>query len=1093
MYQNECLNSTTRSCPCTIPAERNDTHVGLSWEWPNNNKLKMKHPTYYLLTLKLHELNGKPRNMQILLNGSSLSTTLNFNTLWPTHNETAQQTGTNKNIHRYCTSLSAEDCRSNTIVKCEYDEITKACLINPNLYRSVGSYYSNDTVRIKKIWSHSFSVRLLPVYVTEDGREKTSSSSSTLSVNSEEGNNLHGIASGWKTVDECASYNQMLNDTDCNVHLWNCLPCPANVQCGPTVSSTISTTSSGICYFPGFETTPVPLECYYDENGLRTKELTEEQCLSCYIVPPMDGISFYYNQNDDIIIQDFNDFVVGRIDRFSTTTAADHEEETLKQEQQNQYSTAVKELQESGTDNSNSIVPLPYWSDKGARRYYYNHDIKDGTRLTFQAKWWGGVDLHNSMRIHPGYWNSVDDWRAAMKTGILLKTEYSIKTQKRCEEKSEEMNGESTLSENKNNKKNNLTVWLKKGDLLENSDAPDFHIDEDQYICSVSARRNQYIPFEVRQCPSIESCIGGFLGENTHLCSHGQNEDKPLCETCKENYARLGGAASCTYCDEETVNTSLWITISVFICVLLMFMVLLIVYCRKRAKKTSSHDLKKEMMSKDHIRNPISFNSIKIHFRQLTKKNENKNKKHPYKYSWGEERHSAERKLYHEEEMHTMDQFNSGTTMIMKLVTSYAQILVAFGSMSSTKFSSNQSSMNTQMSSFVNLDISSLSFIQCRFNSNFIDRLHQSVFFLFFMSVIIPFVVYWCGKGILIKLSRGNKIGDKINKSKQCERTKHDVQLLYNKCTAFSVSFMLLAYPTASTKIIKFFDCDNDFYSGKSYLRSDYSIECYEHLWRTTLPVCIVYLILIPIGIPITFFVILNVLKCKKLLFLRDDMGHVRHIGSTFPVPNISTSKILGTLYIGFEENSYWYEVWDMMRRILLTSVFTLIYRQEPLLQMISILLIIVCCIIIQGIMQPYTSSAADILGMILQLILFIVIFSNIMMSTDIKHFKKWQTCSFNISVAGLLIGLSFLIWEYTFGDILNEMKIYNRRLPKNVRMNKREFFFYARQKLKSEMENAINKKLKRKPTNKSKSPTKVAPKTLIPEVDLKNWTGAKT
>jgi hypothetical protein len=65
----------------------------------------------------------------------------------------------------------------------------------------------------------------------------------------------------------------------------------------------------------------------------------------------------------------------------------------------------------------------------------------------------------------------------------------------------------------------------------------------------------------------------------------------------------------------------------------------------------------------------------------------------------------------------------------------------------------------------------------------------------------------------------------------------------------------------------------------------------------------------------------------KNELFQIDHSGRIPvtiRIGPEFPLPTVNGSRLMGVLYIGYEDECYYYEILDMMRRLLLTSGFTL-------------------------------------------------------------------------------------------------------------------------------------------------------------------------
>ncbi len=159
--------------------------------------------------------------------------------------------------------------------------------------------------------------------------------------------------------------------------------------------------------------------------------------------------------------------------------------------------------------------------------------------------------------------------------------------------------------------------------------------------------------------------------------------------------------------------------------------------------------------------------------------------------------------------------------------------------------------------------------------------------------------------------------------------------------------------------------------------------------------------------------------------------GHKRptiHRIAEFPVPHPRAASQIGNLFIGYEDETYLYEVWDMVRRLFLTSIFTLIHPTRPRQQMNILLLFICFCIGVQGMFSPYTSPSTDALSLALQFCLFGVVFCGLSgyESSNLSDISFWGNFSLFFVILGVVLSILSLLWELYFGRAMTELAIYN-------------------------------------------------------------------
>jgi hypothetical protein len=121
-----------------------------------------------------------------------------------------------------------------------------------------------------------------------------------------------------------------------------------------------------------------------------------------------------------------------------------------------------------------------------------------------------------------------------------------------------------------------------------------------------------------------------------------------------------------------------------------------------------------------------------------------------------------------------------------------------------------------------------------------------------------------------------------------------------------SLQLLAILHTPVSRSTFSYFQCHNIY--GKSFMRTDYSIECYSLSngeWYAFLPVVllilVLYCILMPVSIGLYIFI-----NRKKLY-------------------TVKIQQKIGFLYQGFTKNAEWWLVHEMMRKLLLTGFLVMI------------------------------------------------------------------------------------------------------------------------------------------------------------------------
>jgi hypothetical protein len=128
---------------------------------------------------------------------------------------------------------------------------------------------------------------------------------------------------------------------------------------------------------------------------------------------------------------------------------------------------------------------------------------------------------------------------------------------------------------------------------------------------------------------------------------------------------------------------------------------------------------------------------------------------------------------------------------------------------------------------------------------------------------------------------------------------------------AFELLFIMTyaLYTSVSTTIFRLFKCQN--VQGTWYLTADYRLRCFEGVWYLYASLAIAGIAAYTIGIPLVLFVVLR--RNRRYLYEstcpRDQMH--RHA---------KVKRQLGAVYADYNPDAYYFDLVDMLRRLLLTG-----------------------------------------------------------------------------------------------------------------------------------------------------------------------------
>lgn len=232
--------------------------------------------------------------------------------------------------------------------------------------------------------------------------------------------------------------------------------------------------------------------------------------------------------------------------------------------------------------------------------------------------------------------------------------------------------------------------------------------------------------------------------------------------------------------------------------------------------------------------------------------------------------------------------------------------------------------------SFLSFDIGYLLSVSCIVpNIDFYHRLLTTTIYPICILFILC-VTYW----ISVRRSPGDKVSI---------RNRHVM-------VALLLSFFI--FTSVSTTIFRVFVCDGTAVPGKSFLRADYTIECYDSRHLAYRIYASFMVAVYPIGIPLAYFGLLFPYN-KALHPIGTEDKHMSRSQRNLN-REITPSKFL---WQDFRPHLYYYESIECIRRILLTGALVFIRPGSTVQTIVAVLLAFFCLLgfeILRPHINPY-------------------------------------------------------------------------------------------------------------------------------------------
>ena len=215
-------------------------------------------------------------------------------------------------------------------------------------------------------------------------------------------------------------------------------------------------------------------------------------------------------------------------------------------------------------------------------------------------------------------------------------------------------------------------------------------------------------------------------------------------------------------------------------------------------------------------------------------------------------------------------------------------------------------------------------------------------------------------------------------------------------------------YVGVSTRIFRLFKCRE--IMGVWYLTADYNVICFEGAWSTTSIIAYIGIVVFVAGIPLSQFLVLW--KNRKYLDeskLSSDEDYRNHL---------QVKQKYGSIFEAYTADCYYYDLIDLIRRLILTGGLILIGNEEAVAQVFLGIFVSAMWFGLILYKKPYASSWDTALSGILSFVLMITLVSGVCLrlyeltldGTDLYEQNAFEVVLIASIIVCLVLGIAALI-----------------------------------------------------------------------------------
>jgi hypothetical protein len=236
--------------------------------------------------------------------------------------------------------------------------------------------------------------------------------------------------------------------------------------------------------------------------------------------------------------------------------------------------------------------------------------------------------------------------------------------------------------------------------------------------------------------------------------------------------------------------------------------------------------------------------------------------------------------------------------------------------------------------------------------------------------------------------------------------------------TTMAIGMLFLVYPTCCNQIFTVLRCQT-FFNGDQYLVVDYGVQCnsdVKHsLWSGLIEMSYpeikayagILLFIYPLGVPFFYYSLLH--RSMQFLFdkERDENGDV------VQVINFETKKTLGFLYADYKPKWFFWEVFELLKKVFFVGVLLQIEPGTPIQMVIGAISAVLMMLYFSA-AWPYRDDEDNNLQMASLSAIFVTYFMMLMLDADSGFEVKERGQLETVLIAANLLPL-FMALYYTF------------------------------------------------------------------------------
>jgi ABC-type branched-subunit amino acid transport system substrate-binding protein len=226
--------------------------------------------------------------------------------------------------------------------------------------------------------------------------------------------------------------------------------------------------------------------------------------------------------------------------------------------------------------------------------------------------------------------------------------------------------------------------------------------------------------------------------------------------------------------------------------------------------------------------------------------------------------------------------------------------------------------------------------------------------------------------------------------SQQARATTDFFVMVWTIFSRITLWLCLLIYPSVSSIMLSVFNC-RDFGNSGTFLRVDNSISCEDAEYRAFLAIAVFGVVLYIAGIPFAFYYA------------------IRH--RQLPLWSSSSSF----LHHGFADEWKYFEIFDLLRKLLITSVSQFVASPSSPTQVLFLLLVDLAALFLVSSAQPYLNNHDDHLSSVLTFIECCAFLFAFLLVSGVSESEGYDEVALsNTLLSAILLGL-LLVTPCTF------------------------------------------------------------------------------